>query len=144
MAFVLTSDLEGLSYSRGSMGLPQDSFFAVEIDTLFDPVVDDINGSHVGIDVDDINGSHVGIDVDDINGSHVGIDLNTVESVAFVNAGVDLVGGHSSENKPSSPVIVAQIDLSMQFKELVYVGLTASNGKGDSSAYIVNSWRFKT
>ncbi|XP_004298126.1 PREDICTED: L-type lectin-domain containing receptor kinase S.6-like [Fragaria vesca subsp. vesca] len=141
MAFVLTSDLEGLSYSRGSMGLPQDSFFAVEFDTLFDPVVDDVNGSHVGI------------------------DLNTVESVASVNAGVDLVGGkeitawieyrddlklvrvgvgHSPENKPPSPVIAAQIDLSMQFNELVYVGLTASNGKGGSSAYIVSSWWFKT
>nr|XP_011464794.1 PREDICTED: L-type lectin-domain containing receptor kinase S.6 [Fragaria vesca subsp. vesca] len=139
MAFVIASHLEGLSYSRGFMGLPQDSFFAVEFDTLFDPVVDDINGSHVGI------------------------DLNTVESVASVNAGVDLVGGkeitawveyrddlklvrvwvgYSPENKPPSPVIVAQIDLSRQFKELVYVGFCASNGKG-SSAYIVDSWRFK-
>ncbi|XP_050378756.1 L-type lectin-domain containing receptor kinase S.6 [Argentina anserina] len=141
MAFVITSHVEeGLSYSKGFMGLPQDSFFAVEFDTSFDPVIDDINGSHVGI------------------------DLNTVESVASVNAGIDLVGGkevtawveyrndlklvrvwvgYSSENKPPGPVIVAQIDLSKQFKELVYVGFCASNGKG-SSAYIVESWRFKT
>ncbi|PRQ20657.1 putative protein kinase RLK-Pelle-L-LEC family [Rosa chinensis] len=140
MAFVITSDMEGFSSSKGFMGLPQDSFFAVEFDTSFDPVVDDINGSHVGI------------------------DLNTVESVASVNSGIDLVGGkeitawveyrddlklvrvwvgYSSENKPPSPVIVAQIDLSKQFKELVYVGFCAANRKG-SSAYIVDSWRFKT
>ncbi|KAK9929897.1 hypothetical protein M0R45_026967 [Rubus argutus] len=116
------------------------SFFAVELDTSFDPLVDDINGSHVGVDV------------------------NTVESVASINLGIDLVSGreitawveyrddlklvrvwvgYSSENKPPSPILVAQIDLSKQFKELVHVGFCASNGKG-SSAYIVDSWRFKT
>lgn len=140
MAFVITSNVGAFSSSKGYMGLPQDSFFAVELDTSFDPLVDDINGSHVGIDV------------------------NTVESVASINLGIDLVSGremtawveyrddlklvrvwvgYSSENKPPSPILVAQIDLSKQFKELVHVGFCASNGKG-SSAYIVDSWRFKT
>lgn len=140
MAFVITSNVGAFSSSKGYMGLPQDSFFAVELDTSFDPLVDDINGSHVGIDV------------------------NTVESVASINLGIDLVSGremtawveyrddlklvrvwvgYSSENKPPSPILVAQIDLSKQLKELVHVGFCASNGKG-SSAYIVDSWRFKT
>jgi hypothetical protein len=59
IAFLITSNAESFSSSRGYMGLPdqalytQDPFFTVEFDTSYDPL-GDINGNHVGIDVSTI------------------------------------------------------------------------------------------
>jgi len=48
--------------------------------------------------------------------------------------------GYSS-TRPPTPLLVAQIDLSKQFKEFMRVGFSASNG---SSIHIVDRWGFKT
>ncbi|KAB2603586.1 L-type lectin-domain containing receptor kinase S.6 [Pyrus ussuriensis x Pyrus communis] len=149
IAFVITPDVDSLGSSRGGyMGLPEpssaskESFFAVEFDTRFDPMVGDINGNHIGI------------------------DLNTVVSVACVDVvsrGIDLTSGREitawieyrdavkmirvwvgySSTRPPTPLLVAQIDLSNQFKEFMRVGFSASNGQG-SSVHVVYRWRFKT
>lgn len=130
------------------MGLPepaltsQASFFAVEFDTSFDPSLGDINGNHIGIDV------------------------NTVASLASIDAvsrGIDLKSGRQitawieyrdamkmirvwvgfSPIRPPTPLLVAQIDLSKQLKEFMYVGFSGSNGQG-SAIHVVDKWRFKT
>ncbi|CAB4289197.1 unnamed protein product [Prunus armeniaca] len=104
--------------------------------------------------------------VGDINGNHIGIDVNTVVSVASVDVvsrGIDLTSGREitawieyrdaikmirvwvgySSTRPPTPLLVAQIDLSKQFKEFMRVGFSASNGQG-SSIHIVDRWKFKT
>lgn len=48
-----------------------------------------------------------------------------------------------SQTRPVNPLLVAQVDLSKQFKEFMYVGFSASNGQG-SALYIVDRWRFRT
>ncbi|KAM1014274.1 hypothetical protein TB2_044112 [Malus domestica] len=149
IAFVITPDVDSLgSYRGGYMGLPEpssvskESFFAVEFDTRFDPMVGDKNGNHIGI------------------------DLNTVVSVAtvgVVSRGIDLTSGREitawieyrdavkmirvwvaySSTRPPTPLLVAQIDLSNEFKEFMRVGFSAANGQG-ASIHRVTNWRFKT
>ncbi|XP_022989774.1 L-type lectin-domain containing receptor kinase S.6 [Cucurbita maxima] len=148
IAFLITSDTKSFSRSLGHMGLPDPSldshlsFVAVEFDTNFHP------------------------DLGDINDNHLGLDLNSptsLTSVDFWSSGIALKNGRKitawieyrddikmiqvwvgySQTRPANPLLVAQIDLSKQFKEFMYVGFSASNGKG-SALYIVDRWLFRT
>ncbi|KZV58216.1 Kinase [Dorcoceras hygrometricum] len=151
-AFQITSNTGLFSVYDGYMGLPedletstevQDSYFAVEFDTSFEPNLEDINGNHLGIDLNNIM-SLASVDV-----VTKGLDLKSgKEMTAWIeyrdSAKVVRVWlGYSSQIKPPDPVLVAQIDLSKQFKEFMHVGFSASNGRG-SSAHVVDHWRFKT
>ncbi|KAL2241915.1 L-type lectin-domain containing receptor kinase S.6 [Sesamum indicum] len=150
-AFLVTSNASSFSLTDGYMGLPpgiqasshQDSYFAVEFDTSFDRNLEDINGNHIGIDVNNVK-SLASIDVvsrglDLKNGKEMTAWIEYRDSEKMISVWV----GYSAEVRPLSPVLVAQIDLSKQFKEFMHVGFTASNGKG-SSIHIVDKWRFKT
>lgn len=147
LAFLITSNPGSVSLSDGYMGMPvmnsRDSFLAVEFDTSF-------NGN-----------------LGDINGNHVSVDLNSVLSVASVDSlsrGIDFKSGRKmsvwieyshSENmirvwvgyfgflRPSSPLLVCNIDISKSFKEFMYVGFSASNGRG-SAIHVVDEWQFRT
>ncbi|KAF7819827.1 L-type lectin-domain containing receptor kinase S.6 [Senna tora] len=132
------------------MGLPpppppinqQDSYFAVEFDTHFDPSLGDINGNHIGIDVDSV------VSVASVDAISKGINLKSGRKISVWVEYRDAVKiarvwvGHSSA-KPSNPILIAQIDLSQKLKEFMHVGFSASNGKG-SSIHIVHHWQFKT
>ncbi|XP_075480202.1 L-type lectin-domain containing receptor kinase S.6 [Primulina tabacum] len=151
-AFQITSNTGLFSVSDGYMGLPEDletstevrdSYFAVEFDTSFEPYLEDINGNHLGIDVNNIM-SLASVDV-----VPKGIDLkNGKEMTAWIEYRdsekvIRVWLGYLSQVKPPDPVLVAQIDLSKQFKEFMHVGFSASNGRG-SSTQVVGRWRFKT
>ncbi|ONH89901.1 hypothetical protein PRUPE_8G022700 [Prunus persica] len=148
IAFVITPDVDSLSSSRGYMGLPEptstskESFFAVEFDTRFDPMVGDINGNHIGIDVNTV------VSVASVDVVSKGIDLTSGREITAWIEYRDAIKmirvwvGYSS-TRPPTPLLVAQIDLSKQFKEFMRVGFSASNGQG-SSIHIVDRWKFKT
>ncbi|KAG8389819.1 hypothetical protein BUALT_Bualt01G0018100 [Buddleja alternifolia] len=150
-AFLITSNVESVSYYDGYMGLPveiednpdHDCYFAVEFDTSFDPNLEDINGNHVGIDVNNVK-SLASVDV-----VSKGVDLkNGREWTAWIEYKdsekmIRVWVGNSREIRPISPVLVERIDLSNRFKEFMHVGFTASNGKG-SSIHTVSQWKFKT
>ncbi|CAB4319655.1 unnamed protein product [Prunus armeniaca] len=148
IAFVITPDVDSLSSSRGYMGLPEptstskESFFAVEFDTRFDPMVGDINGNHIGIDVNTV------VSVASVDVVSRGIDLTSGREITAWIEYRDAIKmirvwvGYSS-TRPPTPLLVAQIDLSKQFKEFMRVGFSASNGQG-SSIHIVDRWKFKT
>uniref|UniRef100_A0A6N2N008 non-specific serine/threonine protein kinase n=1 Tax=Salix viminalis TaxID=40686 RepID=A0A6N2N008_SALVM len=130
MAFLITSNADSFSLSKGYMGLsgpalnPQDSFIAVEFDTSSDPSLGDINSNHIGIDVNSI------VSFAAIDAESVGIDLQSGRQItAWI------------EYSDSSKLI--QVDLSEHFKEYMHVGFSASNGQG-SAIHIVDQWRFKT
>ncbi|KAF3971653.1 hypothetical protein CMV_004771 [Castanea mollissima] len=150
IAFLMTDNAESFSPSRGYMGLPeteqdsdeQDSFFAVEFDTSYDPSLGDKNGNHVGIDANTI------ISLSSVDVVSRGIDLKSGRQItAWIEYRDDMkmirVWLGYSQIRPPSPILVTQIDLSNQFKEFMHVGFSASNGQG-SSIHIVDHWQFKT
>ncbi|KAI3464666.1 hypothetical protein Pfo_021329 [Paulownia fortunei] len=153
LAFIITSNVGSFSLYDGYMGLPaeiqdssevQDSYFAVEFDTSFDPNLEDINGDHIGIDVNKVR-SLASVDVvsrgevDLKDGKEITSWIEYSDSEKMIRVWV----GYSKQIRPKSPVLVLKIDLSKQFKEFMHVGFTASNGKG-SSVHTVDHWRFKT
>lgn len=147
-AFLITSNADSFSNDNGYMGLPgpvlspQDSFFAVEFDTSFDPSLGDINGNHIGIDVSSVI-SFVSVDalsrgIDLKSGRHITTWIEYRDSLKLIR-----VWAGYSQIRPPSPLIIAQIDLSKQFKDYMHVGFSAANGQG-SAIYTVDRWRFKT
>ncbi|KAJ6681524.1 L-TYPE LECTIN-DOMAIN CONTAINING RECEPTOR KINASE VIII.1 [Salix koriyanagi] len=148
MAFLITSNADSFSLSKGYMGLsgpalnPQDSFIAVEFDTSSDPSLGDINSNHIGIDVNSI------VSFAAIDAESVGIDLQSGRQItAWIeysdSSKVIQVWASYLQVRPQSPILVAQVDLSEHFKEYMHVGFSASNGQG-SAIHIVDQWRFKT
>ena len=150
IAFLITDNAESFSPSRGYMGLPgteqdsyeQDSFFAVEFDTSYNPSLGDMNGNHVGIDVNTI------ISLSSVDVVSRGIDLKSGRQItAWIEYRDDMkmiwVWLDYTQIRPPSPILVTQIDLSSQFKEFMHVGFSASNGQG-SSIHVVDHWQFKT
>ncbi|KAK4859952.1 hypothetical protein QYF36_014822 [Acer negundo] len=144
-AFLITSNADSFSTSNGYMGLPgspEDTFFAVEFDTSYDPSLGDINGNHIGIDVKTVI-SFASVDVEsrgiDLkSGKHITAWIEYRDSLKLIR-----VWAGYSQIRPTNPVLVAQIDLSKQFKEYMHVGFSAANGQG-SAIHIVDRWRFKT
>ncbi|XP_044475611.1 L-type lectin-domain containing receptor kinase S.6-like [Mangifera indica] len=143
-AFLVTSSADSFTRSKGYIGLPgpQDSFFAVEFDTSFDPSLGDINGNHIGIDVKtaisfaSVDTSSRGIDLKSGNQITAWIEYKDALKLIRVWAGY-------SQIRPPSPLLVVQMDLSEQFKEYMHVGFSAGNGQG-SALHIIERWRFKT
>ncbi|XP_028800445.1 L-type lectin-domain containing receptor kinase S.6 [Neltuma alba] len=148
IAFMIISNTDLVSFSRGYMGLPslsinqQDSYFAVEFDTNFDPAVGDINGNHIGIDVDTI------ISIASVDAISEGIDLKSGRKITAwieyrdAQKMVRVWVGHSPA-RPQTPILVAQIDLSEKLKEFMHVGFSASNVMG-SGIHSIDHWQFKT
>ncbi|CAM9000854.1 unnamed protein product [Rhodiola kirilowii] len=144
-AFLITSNAESFIHFDGYLGLPynaQDAYFAVEFDTYFDAALGDINGNHVGIDLNNVI-SFASVDV-----TSKGVNLKgRKELTAWIEYWHPMktvrVWIGASLIKPSTPLIVAHVDLSNLFKEFMHVGFSASNGRG-SAAHLVRQWRFKT
>ncbi|KAJ7969840.1 putative Kinase [Quillaja saponaria] len=147
-AFLIASKADSINLSSGYMGLPapaanhQDSYFAVEFDTNFDPSLGDVNGNHIGIDVNSVI-SFASVDVfsrgiDLKSGRQITAWIEYRDSTKMVRVWVGY-----SPIRPPSPILVSQIDLSNQFKEYMHVGFSASNGQG-SGNHIVDHWQFKT
>ncbi|KAL5560378.1 hypothetical protein UlMin_036589 [Ulmus minor] len=148
IAFLIAPNADSFSSVKGFMGLPepaitvQDSFFAVEFDTSFDPLLADVNGNHVGVDVNRAV-SIVSVDViprgiDLRSGREITAWIDYRDAMKMVRVWIGY-----SKNRPPAPILVAQIDLSRLFKEFMYVGFSGSNGHG-SATHIVHQWRFKT
>lgn len=137
IAFLITSTtaLDGGHMGLPSRAQPQETYFAVEFDTSFDP---DINDNHVGIDVDNVT-SVASARISLRDGGEITSWIEYRHSDAMVRVWVS----HSKRLRPKTPILVSKIDLSDRFKEFMSVGFTASNLRG-SSVYTVKRWRFKT
>ncbi|GMN47004.1 hypothetical protein TIFTF001_016192 [Ficus carica] len=149
IAFLIAPEATDAFFSEvtGHIGLPvpaitvQDSFFAVEFDTSFDPLLGDINGNHIGIDID------TAVSITSVDVVPRGMDLKSGREITawieYRNAmGMIRVWAGYSSIRPPNPVLVAQIDLSNVLKEFMYVGFSASNGQG-SAVHVVKKWWFK-
>ncbi|MED6144928.1 hypothetical protein PIB30_020050 [Stylosanthes scabra] len=151
VAFLISSNTDFGTLSRGYLGLPaaildqpqhQDSFFAVEFDTSFDPALGDINDNHVGVDLNSIV-SFASVDtlsrgVDLKSGKAINVWIEYRDSMKMVRVWVSY-----SSTRPPSPILASQMDLSEQLKEFMHVGFSASNG-GGSAVHVIDHWQFKT
>ncbi|KAK9167103.1 hypothetical protein Scep_002294 [Stephania cephalantha] len=159
LAFFIASDPLQFSTSQGYLGLPNttadlgysitpqqepssSSFIAVEFDTSFDPSLGDINDNHLGVDVGTIVSFH-SVDV-----GSMGIDLKSGRPMKAWIEYLDhqkmmRVWMDYSAIKPPSPVLATQIDLSDKLREVMYVGFSASNGRG-AARHLVLRWKFRT
>ena len=76
--------------------------------------------------------------VDLKNGKNIIAWIEYREAAKLIQAWVNY-----SSTQPPSLVLVAQIDISKQFKEYILLGFSTSNGQG-FLMHIVDPWRFKT
>ncbi|GJV39656.1 L-type lectin-domain containing receptor kinase S.6 [Tanacetum coccineum] len=146
LAFFIVSDPNSLPHADGYLGLPDDvsynPFFAVEFDTSYNAGLGDINDNHVGIDVNSI------VSVASIDLTSKGIDL---KSGKRITAWIEYRDGEKilrvwvgfSETKPENSVMNIPIDVSKIFKEFMYVGFSASDGRG-SAVYSLEKLQFYT
>lgn len=78
---MITSNAGLLRLSNGYKGLPEispnleNSFFAVEFDTHFDPFLGDINGNHISVDV------NTTLSVASVDVVSKGVDLKSVREM---------------------------------------------------------------
>ncbi|XP_062099318.1 L-type lectin-domain containing receptor kinase S.6 [Humulus lupulus] len=147
ISFLIAPNDDSFSSSKGHIGLPrpafdfQDSFFAVEYDTSFDPLLGDINGNHIGIDLNSV------VSVTSVDITPRGVDLTSgkvIRTWIEYRNPMKMIRvwiGYSPV-RPPNPSLVARIDLSSLLKEFMYVGFSSSNGQG-SALHVVDKWRFK-
>ncbi|CAL4898462.1 unnamed protein product [Urochloa decumbens] len=139
----LPSQYLGL-FSAADDGNATNHVFAVEFDTVQDFEFNDINGNHVGVDLNSLV-SNMSASAD-----HVGVNLKAGDVVAWIDYdGAARVLNVSIANatvspvaKPARPLISFRVDLSLVFREEMYVGFSASTGLLASSHY-VRGWSFR-
>ncbi|KAK9073113.1 hypothetical protein SSX86_007436 [Deinandra increscens subsp. villosa] len=146
LAFLIASDPNSLPHSNGYLGLPDspisDPFFAIELDTSFNPDLGDFNDNHLGLDLNSV------ISVASIDLTSKGIYLKSGRRITVWieyrdSENVIRVWIGYPDSKPQHPVLSVPIDISKVFKEFMYVGFSASNGRG-SSIHSIEKIQFHT
>ncbi|OAY64379.1 L-type lectin-domain containing receptor kinase S.6 [Ananas comosus] len=136
LAFLLTSDPRFLGAANGFLGLfsnaaacPDPATVAVEFDTILDPLLRDIDDNHVGVDAGAILSAaaaparDAGVDLKKGVPMTAWVDYRAARKMLRVWLGY-------SRSRPPRPLLVARIDLSALLQEFMYVGFSASNGRG--------------
>ncbi|XXG54545.1 hypothetical protein AAC387_Pa03g2394 [Persea americana] len=132
-------------------GTSTNHIVAVELDTIQNIDVGDIDDNHVGIDINSIrsrNSSHAAYYVNE-NGGYKNISLKSGE---MIQAWVDYNGiekkltvtlSPANLTKPTHPLISIIVDLSLIIQDYMYVGFSSATGPIVASHYILG-WSFKT
>ncbi|KAL3717140.1 hypothetical protein ACJRO7_008684 [Eucalyptus globulus] len=137
-------------FNETNDGNATNHIFAVEVDTLQNAELYDINDNHLGIDVNglvSVNSSPAGYTENDIQGfrnlslisgkaMQVWVDYDGTQKQIRVTLAPVNVG------KPNTPLLSPSFDLSPIFKETMYVGFSSATGTIISSHYILG-WSFK-
>nr|CAD1818823.1 unnamed protein product [Ananas comosus var. bracteatus] len=149
LAFLLTSDPRFLGAAHGFLGLfsdaaacPDPATVAVEFDTSLDPLLRDIDDNHVGVDAGAIFSTaaapacNAGVDLKRGVPMTAWVDYRAARKTLRVWLGY-------SRSRPPRPLLVAPVDLSALLREFMYVGFSASNGRG-AALHLVGNWSFRT
>ncbi|KAD0812905.1 hypothetical protein E3N88_43676 [Mikania micrantha] len=146
IAFLIASDPNSLPHSSGYMGLPDspisDPFFAIELDTSFNPGLGDINDNHLGLDVNSIV-SVASIDLTSQgvylkSGKRITVWIEYRDPEKIIRVWIGYM-----DSKPEHSVLSLPIDISKILREFMYVGFSASNGRG-SSIHSIEKIQFHT
>ncbi|KAK9998678.1 hypothetical protein SO802_018281 [Lithocarpus litseifolius] len=143
-----TSQFLGLFNSKDD-GLPAKHILAIELDTLLNPELLDINKNHVGIDVNSAisfesapasyipnkEGKNISLDLLSGNPMHLWIDYDEAEKLLNVTL------APTSGSRPDQPLLSTPIDLSRVLLDSMYIGFTAATGGATSDHYILG-WSF--
>ncbi|XP_073005566.1 L-type lectin-domain containing receptor kinase SIT2-like [Typha latifolia] len=137
-------------FNKNNNGNPTNHIFAIELDTINSPELEDIDDNHVGIDINSLisNNSHTaGYYADD-----TGLFNNlTLISGKAMQVWVDYDGEKMQVNvtlspsgipKPSKPLLSSTVNLSTVLLETMYVGFSSSTGSAVAAHYVLG-WSFK-
>ncbi|KAL5817005.1 hypothetical protein ACOSQ3_025383 [Xanthoceras sorbifolium] len=130
-------------------GLPTNHVLAVELDTVKNPELKDIDENHVGIDINNLisNDSAPATYFSEESGKNKSLMLTSGEPIKIW---IDYHGAEKLLNvtlapisipKPSRPLLSKVVDLSQILLESMYVGFTASTGTIRSYHYVLG-WSF--
>ncbi|KNA20182.1 hypothetical protein SOVF_054980 [Spinacia oleracea] len=136
-------------FNASNNGSPANHIFAVELDTVQNPLFGDIDDNHVGIDVNSLNSVSAASamyfsEKDSMNKSlqltsgkpmQVWVDYDAVNML--VNVKLAPIG----KPKPNHSLLSTHIDLSKVIKNPVYIGFSSSTGLSANRNYILGwSW----
>ncbi|KAI3834510.1 hypothetical protein MKX03_033278 [Papaver bracteatum] len=148
LTFLITSNPNILGNGFGFMGLSnrsnQEEYMAIEFDTSFDTSLEDISDNHIGVHINST------ISYPTVDLTPMGFDLkNTTRTTAWVDYKSSEkrleVWLSYNDSRPIRPLLTTYMDFSAYINELMYVGFSASNGKGGcSSKHFVHKWIFET
>ncbi|OEL22731.1 L-type lectin-domain containing receptor kinase IV.2 [Dichanthelium oligosanthes] len=159
LAFVIapTTDLpmanaggQYLGLLNTANGSASDRILAVELDTIMNPELRDIDSNHVGIDVNSLisqQASPVGYYNDDAGGAFQELRLNSREPMqVWVDYDgqarqLDVTLAPVRVPKPTRPLLSMNIDLSTVIADPVYVGFSSANSIMLTS-HCVLGWSF--
>ncbi|KAK6947096.1 Legume lectin domain [Dillenia turbinata] len=149
LTFFLSPDNQTLGSPGGYLGLVNSSqltknrFIAVEFDTKLDTHFNDLNENHVGLDIDCLNSIKTadpmiqGIDLKSGNSITAWIDYDNVKKI------LNVFLSFSDFQKPLSPVLSVEIDLSRFLTAFMFVGFSAST-EGSTELHLIQNWSFHT
>ncbi|CAO2840735.1 unnamed protein product [Amaranthus hypochondriacus] len=130
-------------------GKNSNHIFAIELDNVQDPDVEDINGNHVGIDVNSLKSKYAAnvVYYSDKERLNKTLLLNSGKSIQIwidydeVEMLVNVTLAPFSYPKPSKCLLSKHINLSIILFDSMYVGFTASSGVVSNSLYVLGwSW----
>lgn len=123
--------------------------FAVELDTILSPDLQDTDGNHVGVDVNSLDskvsapvtyfsnkeGKNKSLELISGKAMQVWIDYDDVQKL------INVTVAPLKSPKPSMPLLSTPINLSSIFLESMYVGFSSATGAMASDHYILG-WSF--
>jgi serine/threonine protein kinase len=136
-------------FNSSNNGLPSNHILAIELDTLLNPELQDMDKNHVGIDVNGVNstesapatyfsdqeGKNISLEL--LSGKPMQLWIDYDEAEKLLNVTLAL----ASNSKPDQPLLSTPIDLSRVLLDSMYIGFTAATGGLTSSHYILG-WSF--
>ncbi|KAL4610612.1 hypothetical protein ACB092_08G063400 [Castanea dentata] len=137
-------------FNSSNDGLPVNHILAIELDTVLNPELGDIDRNHVGIDVNSLNstesapamyfsnkeGKNISLELTSGNPMHLWIDYDEAEKLLNVTLAPTRIP------KPNWPLMSKPIDLSQYLLESMYVGFSATTGTLASSDHYILGWSF--
>ncbi|CAA7393737.1 unnamed protein product [Spirodela intermedia] len=159
IAFVIspTKDFRGATsnqyfgiFNKSSSRDEVNHIFAVELDTIHNRDMEDINDNHVGIDINSyisFNSSPAGY-FDDDSGRFNELTLisgNPLQAWVDYDASerrLNITLSPTQISKPKIPLISAAVDLTNVLSETMYVGFSSSTGSFRTSHYLLG-WSFR-
>jgi serine/threonine protein kinase len=136
--------------NNSNNGLPTNHILAIELDTVKNHDVGDIDNNHVGIDVNGLHsveaatamyfsnkdGKNISLELMSGNLMHLWIDYDEAEKLLNVTLAPTTIP------KPNRPLLSKYIDLSRYLLESMYVGFSAATGSLATSDHYILGWSF--